>query len=213
MTGNWNEIMNVTCTPKSDQFQTSVNRTTVEPRYVELGYLKQNMISLGFFLSHLLWAISNSVIANTPLYLELFLAPLSSNQPWLSRTLLRSEETLVKISQKVQSRHLPTRCTDSWEMYWRVYVINESKVRLTGLTAECRRRQVAGIWGSNYCSKSPAISNNFSIPLRVRDSGVRLYDIIQHEELGFQELKRCENVFSESSVRTSRLQTANDVFL
>ena len=68
-------------------------------------------------------------LSRTSRYLELFLAPLSWNQPRLSRTLLRYEETLVKIRQEVQSRHLLTRCTESWEMYWRAHGINESKVR------------------------------------------------------------------------------------
>ena len=46
---------------------------------------------------------------------------------------LTRELTVFKISQEVQSRHLVTRCTESWEMYWHV-LGNESKVRLTGLT-------------------------------------------------------------------------------
>ena len=41
-----------------------------------------------------------------PRYLELFLAPLSWNQPRPSPTLLRSEETLFSISHEVQSRFI-----------------------------------------------------------------------------------------------------------
>ena len=89
-------------------------------------------------------AMSNAVISNTPLSRTVSRSP-SLNQPWLSRTSLRSEETLVNISQEVQSRHLLTRCTESWGMYRRVHGINQCKARLTGLTAERRRRQVAGI--------------------------------------------------------------------
>ena len=37
---------------------------------------------------------------------------------------------LEKLSQEVQSRHLLTRCTESWEMHWRVHGNYESKVRL-----------------------------------------------------------------------------------
>ena len=71
-------------------------------------------------------------LSRTPRYLELFLAPFGSNQLRLSRTLLRSEETLVNIGQEVQSRQLLTISTEIWETYWRVRG-NESKVRLTGL--------------------------------------------------------------------------------
>ena len=90
-------------------------RYTVEPRYFELGYLEQP-------------AISNCLCA-----------PLSSNQPRLSRTLLRSEATLVKISQEVQSRHLLTRCTESLRN-----VLTCSRKRKQSQTdwtyCECRRR-------------------------------------------------------------------------
>ena len=79
---------------------------TVEPRYLELGHLE-------------LPAISNRI--GFPLDLPLcFFSHLLSRTP-LSR------------KQEVQSRHLVTRCIESWEMYWRVRG-NESKVRLTGLT-------------------------------------------------------------------------------
>ena len=73
-------------------------------------------------------------LSRTPRYLELFLAPFGSNQLRLSRTLLRSEETLVNIGQEVQSRQLLTICTEIWGTYWRVHG-NESKVRLTGLAS------------------------------------------------------------------------------
>ena len=98
-------------------------------------YLEQNWISLEFALvfSVIYYGLSRTWLSRTPRYLELFLALLSSNPPRLSRTLLYSEETLVKISQEVQSKHLMTRCTESWEIHWRVHG-NESKVRLTGLT-------------------------------------------------------------------------------
>ena len=89
--------------------------------------------SIGFPLGLPLFFFSRTRLSRTPCYLDLFLSALSSNKPRLSRTLLRSEETLVNISQEVQSRHL-TRCTESWEMYWRVHG-NGSKVKLTGLAA------------------------------------------------------------------------------
>ena len=71
--------------------------------YLEIGYLEHPTISNSFSL------------------------PLAQINPGYL------EETLVKISQEVQSRHLVTKCTESWEMYWHVHG-NESKVRLTGLT-------------------------------------------------------------------------------
>ena len=86
------------------------------------------------FFSPLLWVTSNSVISNTPLSRTVSRSPELKSTPTISNFLLRSEETLVNISQEVQSRHLLTRCTESWEMYWRVHG-NESKVRLTGLAA------------------------------------------------------------------------------
>ena len=108
--------------------RTQLSRT---PRYLE-----QNRISLGFALIFSViyyYGLSWTRLPWTPRNLEPFLAPLSSSSPRLSQTLLRSEETLVKISQEVQTRHVTTRCTESWELYWRVHG-NESKVRLTGLT-------------------------------------------------------------------------------
>ena len=116
----------------------NVSVCTVEPRYVELGYLELLAISnrIGFSLDlpmYFHYGLSQTRSSRTPCYLELFLAPFSTNQPSLSRTLLHSEETLVKISQEVQSRHLVTRCTESCKLYWRVHG-NKSKVRLTGLT-------------------------------------------------------------------------------
>ena len=57
--------------------------------YLELGYLEHPAISNCF--SHALAQIN-------PGYLELY---------------VHSEETLVKISQEVQSRHLVTKCTES----------------------------------------------------------------------------------------------------
>ena len=112
--------------------------STVEPRYVELGYLELSAISnrIGFpwicsclVYSVIYYGLSRTRLFWTPHYLELFLAPLSSNQP---RTSIWSEETLVNISQDVQSWHLLTRCSESWETYWHVH---GNKSRLTGLAA------------------------------------------------------------------------------
>ena len=102
-------------------------------------YLKQNRVSLGFALvfSVIYYGPSRTRLSWTPRYLKLFMAP-SSNQPQLSRTLLRCEETLLSISQEVQSRHLLTRSTESWEMYWSVHG-KESKVRLTGLLRQMQK--------------------------------------------------------------------------
>ena len=98
-------------------------------------YLEQNRISLGFTL---VFSIIYYGLSRTPRYLETFLAPLSSTLR-LSRNLLRSEETLVNISQEVQWRHLLTRCTESWETYWRVHG-NESKIQAdwTQKVTSCR---------------------------------------------------------------------------
>ena len=143
-------------------------------------------------------AISNSVISNSleqnrigflldlPLfflqsvtyYLELgyFEHPSFSNQPQLSWNLLRSEGTLVKISQEVQSRHLLTRRAESWEMYWRVHG-NESTVRLTGLAAANAEGDRLLVFvnpftpESDQCQNSPAASQE--------------YDITQYRELDF----------------------------
>ena len=73
------------------RWNTKLLTITLEPRYVELGYLE-------------LPAISNRIGFALELPLE------------------------------VQSRHLVIRCTESWEMYWRVHG-NESNIRLTGLAA------------------------------------------------------------------------------
>ena len=90
-------------------------------------------------------------LSRTPRYLELLFAPLSSNQPRLSRTSLHSEETLVKFSQEVQSKHLVTRCTESWEMYWRVTVIKvksdwlDLPLRIVQRATSCRYLLILGI--------------------------------------------------------------------
>ena len=84
--------------------------------------------------------------------------PLSSNQLRLSRTLLRFKETLVNISQEVQSRHLPTRCTESWEMYW---CVHKSKLLDWLNFSKFRRWQVAGIWGSNYLANLTILNPHY----------------------------------------------------
>ena len=168
------------------------NKNTVEPRYVELGYPELPAISnriafpldLPLFFSVIYYGLSRTRSSRTARYLELFLAPVSWNQPRLSRTLLHSEEELVKISQEVQSRHFLTRCTESWEMYWRVHG-NESKARLTGTAnTEGDKLPVFVNFSRSYyysrnltptsLSRTPVISNYFSLPLRVRDSEVLL---------------------------------------
>ena len=93
--------------------------STVEPRYVELGYLEQPTISNCFSP----WLKSTPAISNF--------------------TTFQKEKTLVNISQEVQSRHLLTRCTESWQMYWRVHG-NENKVNLTA-------RAAANAEGDNIC--------------------------------------------------------------
>ena len=139
-------------------------------------YLEQNWISLGFALgfSVIHYGLSRTRLSRTPRYLEQFLSPHSSNRPRLPRTLLRSEETRVNWSVRKcsqgESRHLLTRCTESWQMYWRVRGKRE-------------QTQTDWTWSNYYSrnltptslSRTPAISNYFSIPLRVRDSGVLLY--------------------------------------
>ena len=89
--------------------------------------------ALVFSVIH--YGLSRSQLPQTPRSLELFLSPLSSNQPRLSQTLLQSRETLVDINQEVQSRHLLTRSTESREMYCQCVHGKESNVRLTGLAA------------------------------------------------------------------------------
>ena len=72
------------------------------------------------------------------------------------------------------------RCTESWKVYWRVHG-NESKVRLTGLTAANAEGDKLPVFvGSNYYSEK--FDTNLNIPnplprtisrhpLRVRDNG------------------------------------------
>ena len=102
-------------------------------------YLEQNRISLGFTL---VFSIIYYGLSRTPRDLEPFLAPLSSTLR-LSRNLLRSEETLVNISQEVQWRHLLTRCILKAEKRIDVFTVTKAKFRLTGRS----RWQVAGtVW-------------------------------------------------------------------
>ena len=79
--------------------------------YLELGYLEHSAISNCFFLP---------LAQINPGYLKLCYVP---KKNWST-----------SVSQIVQSRHLLTRCTESWKMYWRVPG-NESKAKLTGLAA------------------------------------------------------------------------------
>ena len=73
-------------------FRTRLSRTPC--------YLEQKMISLRFapVFSDIYYGLSRTRLSRTPRYLELFLAPLSSKQPHLSRTLIRPEEAPVNIS-------------------------------------------------------------------------------------------------------------------
>ena len=80
----------------------SQTRLTRTPHYLE------------HVLSVIYYGLSRTRLSQTPHYLEPFLAPLSSNQPRLSWTLLHSKETLVNSSQKVQS--LAPRD----KMYWKL---------------------------------------------------------------------------------------------
>ena len=65
--------------------------------------------------------------------------------------LIVQRNTQVNISQEVQSRHLLTRCTESWEMlYWRVHG-NKNKIRLAAANAEGKKLPVVcQFGGSNY---------------------------------------------------------------
>ena len=141
-------------------------------------------ISLIVIQLHL--AMSNSVISNSPL-LELFLAPLSSNQPRLSRTLVRSEEKFDNISREVQARHLLTRCTEP-EKCIDVFAVTKAKsdwldlpLRMQKATS-CRYWFVSNfrdetispeIWyqPGEWLSRTPAISNYFSIPWEFEMAG------------------------------------------
>ena len=130
-------------------------------------------------------------LSRTPCYLKLLLSPLGSNQPRLSRTLLRSKETLVNISQEVQSRHLLTRCTESWKM-----LVTKAKsdwldllLRMQTATS-CRNLLILGIkLLLQKFDPNLAISNHrylelffdtLEIPLGVQDSGVQLYAAVHN---------------------------------
>ena len=101
---------------------------TVEPRYVELGNLELPAISnrLGFPLDLLLFSQSFTMGYLELGYLE---QPAISNYITFRRNIGQNRSgSAVKAP-----RSLTSRCTESWEMYWRVYG-NESKVKLTELT-------------------------------------------------------------------------------
>ena len=119
--------------------------------------------------------MSNSVIsANSPLSRTVSRSPQLKSTPATSN--VRYEETLV--SQEVQPMHLLTKCTESWQMYWRVHG-KEIKSDWLDLplrmqkTTSCRCLLILGIklLLQKFDANLAAISNYFSIPLRVRDSG------------------------------------------
>ena len=164
---------------------------TVEPRYVELGYLELPAISnrIGFSLDLPVFfqsftmgylelgclehpAISNCFLLPlaqiNPGYLELFCVP---KKHWSKSVRKCSQGTSRQDALKAE------KCIDVFT------VLTKAKSDWLDLllNAECDRLPVfvdqtitPGIWPTSL-SRTPAISNSFSIPLRVRDSGVLLY--------------------------------------
>ena len=105
--------------PSSRENELQLNPTMSNSVISNSPLSQTELDSLGFalvFFSVIYYGLSRTQLSRTPRYLEMF----------LSRTLLRSEETLVDISEEVQPMHLLTRCTESWQMYWRVHG-NEAK--------------------------------------------------------------------------------------
>ena len=157
-------------------------RLTRTPRYLE-----QNRISLGFALSVIYYGLSRTQLSQTPHYLELFLAPLGSNQPRLSRTLLRSKKHWSTLVRKCSQG---TSWQDVLKAENRIDVFTVTKAKSDWLDLLLQKQKATSCWyllilGSNYYSKNltptslsrtPTISNYFSIPLRVRDSGVLYMD-------------------------------------
>ena len=130
-------------------------------------YLEQNRISLGFALvfSVIYYGLSRTRLSRTPRYLELFVAPLSSNQPpYLELHYVTKKHWSTSVRKCSQST--------SWQnvlkaekQYWRVHG-KETKSDWLDLPLRMPPTSL---------SRTPAISNYFSIPLRVRDSGVLLW--------------------------------------
>ena len=117
--------------------------------YLELGYFEHPAISNCFSL------------------------PLAQvNHGYLELYYVRKKHCSTSVKKCSQGKM--TRCTESWETYWRVHG-NESKVRLTGLAVANTelRQQVAGICHfrdqsitteiltPTSLSRTPAISNFF----------------------------------------------------
>ena len=57
---------------------------------------------------HIVWSLLSRTF---------FLSPWLKSTPAISNC-ITFQTTLVNISQEVQSRHLLSRCTESWKMYW-----------------------------------------------------------------------------------------------
>ena len=171
---------------------------TVEPRYVELGYLELPAISNRIlfpldlpllFHSFTMGYLEHLAISNC------FSLPLAQINPCY--------QELYYVPKKVWSKSV-RKCRPgiSWqdvlkaEKFIDMFTVTKAKSDWLDLplNAEGDKLPVFGdqtiapeIWPTSL-SRTPAISNNFSIPLRVRDSWVLLYN--DHIHIGRQRYSR-----------------------